>query len=756
LSETSTLAPAPPPRRLSSFVGRQAEIAELRRALATSRLVTLVGAGGCGKTRLALEVAAQVGPSFPAGVAFVELAPIQDPPLVPEAVAAALGIPRHAADRVADLVGGARLLLVLDNAEHLVEAVSTLVEELLAACPRLVVLATSRELLRVEGERCWRVPPMLLPPEAESADPAAVAGYDAVRLFCARSAEQQGDFRLAEGNAGLVAAICRRLDGMPLALELAAARVRSFALGEILRRLEDALGLLTRGPRDAVDRHRTLRATIEWSHQLLDAAERRLFRRLALFVGTFDLEAVEAICPSPDLPAAEVADVLHQLVDKSLVAVSSRDDGGLRYRLMEAVRQYAAERLEEAGEARLRAVHARWYAGLSARLAGDLLPLADRMETMSVEYDNVRLALDWAAASDPELAAELVVDVRWFWTVRGSLREARQAALAAAASGGLPPPLQAAVHREVVNWSIKTGYIREARIHAEAAVLLLEGIDDPVLEASALCARGGTRSFFCVDDGERDFERARALLESAGEPDVLARVLNNQALLQVSTGRTTDALATAERLVPMIAELRGRSSEVPLYLHTYGAVLLGADHADQARDVFLDSLCEAVQHGNYALAAIDLQGLACAAWAAGDAFACLLLAAAARRSAELGLVREFDEPGIAVAAAERASEAALSPRAAARAREAGAGMDPRAALEHVRTARTAARPAPLTPRKREIVRLVAEGLTNRAIADRLCISERTVDAHLEQVRNQLGLSNRAQLTAWAGRHLDEV
>jgi non-specific serine/threonine protein kinase len=743
-----------PPRRLSSFVGRDREIAELRRLLAEVRLLTLVGAGGCGKTRLAIEVAAQVGPSFPAGVAFVGLAPIQDPQQVPGAVAAALGIPRPAAGRLPDLVGGARVLLLIDNAEHLVDVVSTQVERLLAACPRAVVLATSREALRVDGERAWRVPPMSAPPEAAGADPAILERFDAVRLFCARVAEQRSDFRLTGGSAAPVAAICRRLDGIPLALELAAARVPAFALTEIVRRLDDALGLLTRGPRSAVDRHRTLRATIDWSHRLLDDAEQRLFRRLSLFVGTFDLEAVEAVCPDGQLTAERVADVLQRLVDKSLVEARGDGGGGLRYSLVETIRQYARERLDEAGEPALGGRHARWYGALAARLDDERRPLGDRLDRMGVEYGNVRRALDWAASEDACLEAELIEHLRWFWVVRGSFGEAWHAVRAALATGRVAPALHAALHREAASWSLQLGMIDAALAHADDASRLLEAVDDPVLEASVMSVRGTIRTYTGDPAGaERDLEGATSLLEPAGGSELLARTLNNLVLLRMMHGEPAQALALAQRIVPVMEALRERSIYVPYWHHTLGVVLLAAGRVDDARAHLVEALEQAVEYGNDAITGPVLQALACVASAAGDAALSLELLVAGRRRRRLAGIVNEDEPGTPIAAAERASEAVLPRAAAARARELGARLDLHAALLRARTVRASA-PPPLTPRKRQVVRLVAEGLTNREIARRLCVSERTVDAHLDQVRTQLGLSNRVQLAAWAAAHLE--
>src|SRR5437867_172204 len=335
MGEGAALPPPSLPRPLSSFVGRRTEIEELKRALGGARLVTLTGPGGCGKTRLALELAFKVRSRFPDGVGFVDLAPVRDPATVPETVATALG--RSGQDRgdAAEMIGEARLLVVLDNAEHLVDSVCNLAAEFLDRSPNLRILVTSREVLNVAGEVSWRVPPMQLPPEEAQPDPAALSGYDAVRLFVTRAAEHESSFRLTAANARLVVAICRRLDGIPLALELAAARVRSLGLAEVFTRLSNSFQLLTGGSRTAVDRHRTLRATVDWSHGLLDASEQRLLRRLALFAGTFDLGAVEAVCSNSSLPVEELADVLHRLVDKSLVMVHPAPDGSLRYGLME-------------------------------------------------------------------------------------------------------------------------------------------------------------------------------------------------------------------------------------------------------------------------------------------------------------------------------------------------------------------------------------------------------------------------------------
>src|SRR3954451_7441163 len=353
----------PPPRgrvrhtlpvALTSFIGRERELREVARLLGRHRLVTLTGAGGSGKTRLGLEAAAARVSECRDGVWLVELAGLSDPGLVADETASALGLtlpsrlPAHAG--LGAQLAQWRALLILDNCEHLVGACAVLAEHLLGACPGLRILSTSREPLRVPGEVTWRVPSLALPTRTASAEPAELAGYESIRLFCERASDVAAGFALNQDNAGSVVEICLRLDGMPLAVELAAARVGVLSPAQIADRLGDCLAVLTAGSRSALDRQQTLRATLSWSHDLLTDVERALFRRLAVFAGSFALEGAEAVTAGEPIAQRDVADLLARLVDKSLVVT---EDGptGYRYRLLEPMRQYASERLEEAGEA---------------------------------------------------------------------------------------------------------------------------------------------------------------------------------------------------------------------------------------------------------------------------------------------------------------------------------------------------------------------------------------------------------------------
>src|SRR5262245_20169160 len=339
------------PHELSSFVGRERERAEVARLLGTTRLLTLAGAGGAGKTRLALRVAADVRADFPDGVWLAELAWLGDPALVPAAVGLAVGVReqpgRPPVETLAQALGRGGVLVVLDNCEHLVDACARLVDRLLRACPRLRVLATSRERLGVPGELTWRVPPLSTPAERPDLSAAELAGADAVRLFVARASAVLPGFVLSDANAAAIAQICRRLDGMPLAIELAAVRTRTLSPGEIAARLDDRFRLLVGGSRTAPPRQQTLRATVGWSYDLLAADEQRLFERLAPFAGGFDLAAAARV--GLDEPAQADGDDalgrLDRLVDQSLVLVDRLEaDAPARYSLLETLRAFAWER----------------------------------------------------------------------------------------------------------------------------------------------------------------------------------------------------------------------------------------------------------------------------------------------------------------------------------------------------------------------------------------------------------------------------
>src|SRR3989449_4662824 len=424
---------APPPAQLTSFIGRERETAAVQELLHGTRLLTLTGVGGSGKTRLALEVASRLAARYPEGVAWVELAPLANPELVPHHVADALGVRRDgiraAGDALLEALRDWEALLVLDNCEHLVEACARLVESLLRGCPRLRIMATSREALGIGGERAWPVPALSLPGAGTPVTRAVAAESEAVRLFVERTQAVRPSFELLDGNAAAVARICQRLDGLPLAIELAAARARVLDPQQIATRLEDRFGLLSSSSRTTPQRHRTLRSTIEWSHDLLTEPEQVLFRRLAVFAGGFTLDAAEAVAAGGAIAAADVLDLLSGLVDKSLVLLETEAIEA-RYRMLETMRQFARERLEQAGEAaELSRRHAQFFLA-RAETAESLLPqhAEGGLERLAEDIGNLRAAADWFE-QDPKAVEEtlrLAAALHWFWFGLGHYREARR------------------------------------------------------------------------------------------------------------------------------------------------------------------------------------------------------------------------------------------------------------------------------------------------------------------------------------------
>src|SRR5215207_2916670 len=420
----------------TSFVGREREVVEVKRELAMTRLLTLTGAGGSGKTRLALEVAKDLLGTYPDGAWLIELAALSEEVLVPQAVAAALGMReqpgRPLTDTLVDALRENKMLLVLDNCEHLIDAVAQLAETLLGSCPGLRVLATSREAFSIVGESVWQVPSLSVPDSRHPSTVEYMAGFESVRLFVERARRRASAFVLTPRNVRAVVEICWRLDGIPLAIELAAARARVLSVEQIAERLDDCFRLLTVGSRTALLRHRTLRATIDWSYELLSEDERRLFRRLAVFAGGFTLEMAEAICSGENLKEDEVLDLLSHLVEKSLVVVQELS-GEMRYRLLETVRQYGWEKLEESGEVDpIRRRHANFFLALAQEIEPRIEPKihnADRhmwLERLEIEHGNLRAALRWAVdMGKAETGLRLASALFWFWHMRGYLKEGR-------------------------------------------------------------------------------------------------------------------------------------------------------------------------------------------------------------------------------------------------------------------------------------------------------------------------------------------
>ena len=475
------------PGQLTSFVGRDAELTQLRELLAGNRVVTLTGAGGVGKTRLAIQVAAQLAPEFGDGVWYVDLAPLTDPELVAVTVARALGLPdqpgRSTMDSLLRFVRDRQLLVVLDNCEHLLDRCAELVVAVLTAAPKVTFLATSREAIGVAGEMSWRVPSLPLSDEA-------------ITLFTDRAHHARPDFTLTDDNAATVGEICARLDGVPLAIELAAARVRALSLTEILDSLHDRFRLLTGGARTAVRRQQTLRASVDWSHALLTEPERVLFRRLAVFLGGFDLAAAQTVAGGGGVTSYQVFDQLTLLVDKSLV-VADDSGGRTRYRLLETVRQYALEKLGESGEAdAVRTRHRDHYTAMAAPLdapAGS--DYEQRIEQANTEIDNLRAAFAWSREnSDAGPALTLASSLQPLWLARGRIREGLAWFDATVADlDAHHPGVTAAVRaRALADRAVLDTYLGAADSldQAEQAVAIARDVDDPALLARTLTAYG--------------------------------------------------------------------------------------------------------------------------------------------------------------------------------------------------------------------------------------------------------------------------
>ncbi len=554
--------------QLTSFIGRAQEIAEVKRLLSTAYLVTLTGSGGAGKTRLALQVAADVVEGYPDGVWLAEFAPIADPTLVPKTVASALSVPeqpgRDMTETLVDALRPKALLLVLDNCEHLLAACAALIGVLLRAAPDLRIIATSREPLGVPGEAIRRVPSLALPTPRDRLSPEQVTRYDAVRLFVERATLIQPEFAVTQGNAAAVGQVVTRLDGIPLAIELAAARLNVLTVEQIASRLDDRFRLLTGGSRTSLPRQQTLRAAMDWSYELLSLKERTMLRALAVFVGGWALEAAESVCAGKAIKHHEVLDLLTQLTDKSLVLAETHRDEA-RYRLPETVRQYALERsLESRTTADLRKRHRDWY-----------LALAERANTMfggpeetvcyrrfEVEHDNLRAALGWSLEQQgsADAALRLAAALGSFWHSHSHYAEGRQwIARALAQSSGIISTARgrALDYAAVFAWRQRDDE-RAAALSEESVTMLQELGETPRL-ADAYRHRGlvplrqGDFAAATVS-----FEKSLALARECEQKWLIAHALSMLAIVARYQGHHAKSWALSEESVILSREVGGK------------------------------------------------------------------------------------------------------------------------------------------------------------------------------------------------------
>ena len=595
------------PQQVASFVGRERELAQVRDLLDTSRLVTLIGVGGIGKTRLSLQVAADVLDDFPDGVWLVELAALSDPQLVPQAVASVFGVKEDAGrpivETLAKFAKDRELLLILDNCEHLVHASAELARRLVEAAPKLKILASSREHLNIAGETSHPLPALATPSASAALTAAALSEFESVRLFVDRAVAAQPAFALTERNAAAVSDICRRLDGIPLAIELAAARVRALSVENIAARLNDRFRLLTSGSRSSLPRQQTLRALIDWSYELLSDEERALFRRLAVFAGGWTLEAAEAVCAG-DQGAPDAVGLLANLVEKSLVVLEA---GGERYRLLETVRHYAQEHLAASGEEdEIRGRHFAFF----LRLAEHVRAKLDRedqgawLERLESERENLLAAHAWCDHGHEDDAGEeglrLVSALKPYWIHRGLLGLGSKVTTEAlmrpgAAARGLPRCRGLFNAGQLACWM---GRYAEARVQLEESLAIARELDHRERVAQVLQPLG----MAAIGQGDlaaarRYLDEGLVLAQQLGDRRELAAAFNAMGQLDRIEGALDKAEPIYEQVVALGRELGDRES-IAIGLLNLAMVSIGRGSAERARAPLLEVLAIATEIGS--------------------------------------------------------------------------------------------------------------------------------------------------------------
>lgn len=754
------------PVTLTSFVGREREMSEVGAMLAANRLLTLTGAGGAGKTRLALEVSGGLAASYPHGVWLVELAPLSDGSLLWQEICRVLDVrekpDRSPSDDLMEALRFRELLLVLDNCEHLVGDVAHLVEKLLVSCPGLGVLATSRETLGVPGEVRYPVPPLALPDPDLPVVVEEIQSAEAARLFVERASRRGSGFEMTQENARTVAQICRRLDGIPLAIELAAARVGTLSVEHISERLTDSLSLLAGGVRTATPRQKTLRGALDWGHELLEEPERMLFGRLSSFTGGWTLEAAEVVGGGDGIGRSDVLGLLSGLVEKSLVVVVEYGSPSPRYRMLEPIRQYAREKLGESGESgTVLGRHAKHFLTVAEEAEPELVGRDQSLwlSRLDAEYDNIRAALGWSFADGKfETGVRLAGSLGEFWELRGLLVEGR-GWLETAIGQESPATVRAKVLFWGGNFAREQGDYERAEALGEENLGIMRELEDGAALAALLYDLGLLALYQDEYETSRSrLEEALALQRESGNEvgaSLALQALGSGALVRgdydLAAGYNEEALTLARKTADPIAMIFG------LGLGALAAAGRG-DHSE-AKILRDEGFALALQFGHERLVIHYLHICAVISGAEGH------LVRAARLWGATEALRE--NIGAALSPVEsryfepyvRAVHETLDETTRGAAWDEGRTMTRKEATDYALSEETSTGEesggrvlVSLSPREREVAGLISCGFTNREISETLDISGRTAEAHTAAILRKLGLSSRHQVAEWMRDH----
>ncbi|MFE5790393.1 protein kinase domain-containing protein [Rhodococcus erythropolis] len=751
------------PVMLTSFVGRRKEVTDARRLLSSFRVVTLTGIGGVGKTRLALRVAYNLRRSFRDGVWLVELGELTDGSALEHTTLAALSVQDQTIKPLRDVLmqylAARETLLVLDNCEQVVDAVADFAYTALSFCPNLRILATSREALAIDGEALLRVPPLTSPDPHRALSLKTLPRYDAMTLFADRATAAVPTFELTADNISVVAQICHRIDGLPLPIELAAARLRAMSADQILQRLNDRYALLNRGSRGAPTRQQTLQLCIDWSYELCTTLEKKLWARLSVFAGSFELDAVEQVC-NQGLQQQEILDAVTSLVDKSILI---RDESGVvvRFRLLETLRDYGQAKLKQSHDSPgMRRHHRDWYERLVHEAEADWGSARQQewIARLDREWPNLREALDFCGSDSPAIGLRIVAGLHLFWITRGPYSEGRRWLERFLNEPGAPTTdrVKALYSASVLaefqcEFSAGAEYVDEARA-------LAAKMSDPVAVSFADYASGLLALFTGdITRAYSDLERSLKIVDDRYEHPLHVNALNMFGLVNELRGDAQRAIECYERVLD-ITDGSGEQVFRSYALWGMGVALWRQGDADRAEQSLRQSLLLAREMQNLRTATTCLEILA---WIAASGNRDVQRAAVLMGAAD-GLGRSVGSVAILFPnlrgyhdEATSLVRGALDSRSFDAAHSAGLSFDFEAALNYALGThsnspdRTAVPSAPrLTKRETQVAELVAEGLTNRAVAARLVISLRTAQGHVEHILTKLGFTSRAQIAAW--------